>query len=65
MLPSTWFGRLAVFVLVLVGLRIFFRWNISIIGSLAVTLLVYVILEVMGSSRSKNQRTTEPEHEEA
>lgn len=43
MMPQTWFGRVAMFVLVLVGLRVFFRWNISIVGSLVVTALVYLI----------------------
>ena len=48
-MPTSWFGRLLVFVIVLVGLRVFFRWNISIVGSLLVTLLVYVILSMFES----------------
>lgn len=43
-MPNTWFGRFAVFVGVLLVLRIFFRWNISILGSIAVTLVVYGII---------------------
>lgn len=46
-MPTSWFGRLLVFVLVLLALRIFFRWNISIIGSVAVTLVVYVIMAML------------------
>jgi hypothetical protein len=34
-----WLGHLAVFVLVLAGLKFFFGWNISIIGSVVFTLL--------------------------
>ncbi len=37
--------------LVLLFLRFFFRWNVSILGSLAVTLLVYVIFAVLDSRR--------------
>lgn len=48
---SPWFQRFAVFVLVLVGLRIFFRWNVSIVGSVLVTLLVYGIMQVVESRR--------------
>lgn len=50
-MPGSWFGRLLVFVLVLVALRIFFRWNISIVGSLLVTLLVYVVMAMLESRR--------------
>lgn len=50
-MPRSWFGRLLVFVLVLLALRIFFRWNISIVGSLAVTLVVYLIMAMLEASR--------------
>ena len=55
-MPSTWFGRLGLFVLVLVGLRIFFKWNISIVGSVGVTLLVYAIARVFQSSGMEKDR---------
>lgn len=48
-MPTSWFGRLLVFVVVLVGLRVFFRWNISIVGSVLVTLLVYVVMAMFES----------------
>lgn len=48
-MPTSWFGRLLVFVLVLLALRIFFRWNISIVGSVAVTLVVYLIMAMFES----------------
>jgi hypothetical protein len=44
---SSWFVRLAVFVVILVILDRFFAWNISIIGSLAVTALVYFALQAL------------------
>jgi hypothetical protein len=48
---QNWFSRLLVFVLVLVALRIFFRWNISIVGSVLVTLLVIVVMGMFESRR--------------
>lgn len=51
-MPTSWFGRVLVFVLVLLALRIFFRWNVSIIGSLVVTLVVYAVMSMI-ESRSK------------
>ena len=53
-MPTSWFGRLLVFVLVLLALRIFFRWNISIIGSVAVTLVVYVIMAMLDGRKGKS-----------
>lgn len=44
---NTWFGRFLIFVAVLVALRLFFRWNISIMGSILVTLIVYVIASAL------------------
>ena len=55
---STWFGRLGLFVLVLVGLRIFFKWNISIVGSVAVTLLVYALASVFQSRSLESDRNS-------
>ncbi len=53
-MPSTLFGRLAVFVLILVGLRALFGWQISIVGSLLVTFLVYAITGAL-ESRSEHR----------
>lgn len=44
---NTWFGRFLVFVAVLVALRVFFRWNISILGSIVVTLVVYGVVAAL------------------
>lgn len=54
-MPTSWFGRLLVFVLVLLALRIFFRWNISIVGSVAVTLVVYLIMAMFESRGSPEE----------
>ena len=53
-MPTSWFGRLLVFVFVLLALRIFFRWNISIVGSVAVTLVVYLIMAMLEGRKSKD-----------
>lgn len=53
-MPSTFFGRMAVFVLILVGLRILFRWNISIIGSVALTLLVALVFSYLESRKRRD-----------
>lgn len=45
----SWFRRLAVFVIVLVILDRFFGWNVSIVGSVLVTLVVHFILEALES----------------
>jgi membrane protein implicated in regulation of membrane protease activity len=50
---TSWFGRLLVFVLVLVALRLFFHWNISIVGSLVVTLIIYLIMSAFESGGEK------------
>jgi hypothetical protein len=42
-----WLGHLAVFVLVLAGLKFFFGWNISIIGSVVFTLIFGVIFALI------------------
>lgn len=49
---SSWFVRLAVFVVILVILDRFFGWNISILGSLLVTGLVYLVLQALEKRRS-------------
>lgn len=49
---SSWFFRLAVFVVILVILDRFFSWNISIVGSLVVTGLVYLALRALETWRS-------------
>lgn len=41
------FGRLAVFVLVLLVLKFFFGWNISIIGSVVFTLIFGLIFALI------------------
>ena len=41
------FGRLATFVLVLVVLKFFFGWNISIIGSLVLTIGLSLVVGMM------------------
>ena len=41
------FGRFAIFVLVLVVLKFFFGWNISIIGSLVLTIGLSLVFGMM------------------
>lgn len=50
-MPSTFFGRMVIFVLILVGLRIFFRWNISIVGSVLLTVLLHYVFGYIDSRR--------------
>lgn len=52
-MPSTFFGRMVVFVVVLLGLRIFFRWNISIVGSVLLTLLLYYVFRFLDSRKDR------------
>jgi len=42
-----WLAHLAVFILVLAGLKFFFGWNISIIGSVVFTLIFGAIFALM------------------
>lgn len=51
---SSWFQRLAVFVVVLVVLDRFLAWNVSIIGSLLATFLVYAIMRALETRRSSS-----------
>lgn len=48
---NSWFVRLAVFVGILLILDRFFSWNISIVGSLLATALVYLVLRAIESRR--------------
>ena len=43
MFVRSWLGSLAVFVLVLAGLKFFFGWNISIIGSVVLTIILSLV----------------------
>lgn len=54
-MPSTFFGRMVMFVLILVGLRIFFRWNISIIGSVLLTVLLYYVFGYIESREDQRK----------
>ncbi|VAW04037.1 hypothetical protein MNBD_ACTINO01-1484 [hydrothermal vent metagenome] len=36
-----------IFVLVLVGMKVLFRWNISIIGSIVLTIIVSVVISAV------------------
>lgn len=38
-----WLGSLAIFVLVLAVLKFFFGWNISIIGSVVLTIILSLV----------------------
>lgn len=57
-MADTLFSRLVVFVLVLVALDVFFGWQVSILGSLAVTFLVYAIVSAL-ESRSERKGAAE------
>jgi hypothetical protein len=46
-LNRSWFGSVAIFVLVLVVLKVFFGWNISIIGSVVLTIILSVIFSAL------------------
>ncbi len=43
-----WLGNLVVFVLVLAVLKFFFGWNISIAGSVVLTIILTVIFNLIG-----------------
>ena len=42
-----WLGSLAIFVLVLAILKFFFGWNISIIGSVVLTLILSLVFGLL------------------
>lgn len=46
-----WFRSLAILVLVLVVLKFFFRWNISIIGSVVLTIALAVAFRLFTRER--------------
>ena len=46
-----WLGSLAIFVLVLVVLKFFFGWNISIIGSVVLTIILSVVFSLIDRAR--------------
>lgn len=46
-----WLGSLAIFVLVLAVLKFFFGWNISIIGSVVLTLILSVVFALIDRTR--------------
>ena len=46
-MQKSWFGSLVVFVLVLVVLKFFFGWNISIIGSVVLTILLSLVFSLI------------------
>lgn len=54
-MPSTFFGRMVVFVLVLLALRLFFRWNISIVGSVLLTLGITYGFHYFDSKRDEGK----------
>ena len=45
-MQKSWFGSLAVFVFVLVVLKFFFGWNISIIGSVVLTIVLSLVFSL-------------------
>lgn len=42
-----WLAHLGIFVLVLAVMKFFFGWNISIIGSVAITIIFGIIFALM------------------
>lgn len=52
-MPTTFFGRMVVFVVVLLALRLFFRWNISIVGSVLLTLVITYGFRYFDSKREE------------
>jgi diacylglycerol kinase len=42
----SWLGSLAIFVLVLAVLKFFFGWNISIIGSVVLTIILTLVFSL-------------------
>lgn len=54
-MPTTFFGRMVVFVLVLLALRLFFRWNISIVGSVLLTLAITYGFRYFDSKREEGE----------
>lgn len=46
---------MVVFVLILIALRIFFQWNISIIGSVVLTLVITYVFRYFDSKREQGE----------
>lgn len=47
-----WLSSLAVFVLVLAVLKFFFGWNISIVGSVVLTIILSVVFGLIDRARN-------------
>ena len=47
-----WLGNLVVFILVLVVLKFFFGWPISIAGSLVLSIILTLVFSVVNRSRA-------------
>ena len=56
---TTWLGRLAIFALVLIVLKVFFAWRISIIGSLALAIVLSLVFSVIDRSTNDRARDTD------
>lgn len=48
MMANEAFKRLVIFVGVLIALKFFFRWNISIVGSLVLTIVLSIAIALAG-----------------
>lgn len=46
-MQRSWLGSLAIFVLVLIVLKFFFGWNISIIGSVVLTIMLSFVFALI------------------
>lgn len=53
------FRQVAIFVVVLVALRALFGWQISVVGSLAVTAIVYLVTAALSPSPTGDDRETD------
>ena len=52
---TTWLGRLAIFAVVLIVLKVFFAWRISIIGSLALAVILSLIFAMLDRPKRVDQ----------
>lgn len=55
-MSSPLFRQVAIFVAVLVALRALFGWQISIVGSLVVTAIVYAVTAALSPDRGGEDR---------
>ena len=53
------FKQVAIFVVVLVALRALFGWQISVVGSLVVTAIVYLVTAALSRSPNGDDRETD------